>query len=101
MTAGWIGTQWQGIKEPNVFILVKVKMLILFFLCLAVMSRWLCICVGRLGFHFSSSSSVDLLSAPTTPQGISFTANCRGTWCVCKLYPSLDLHYLYFCSVLA
>jgi len=36
---------------------------VLFFVCLAVMSSLLCIYVGSLGFHFSSSSSVDLLSA--------------------------------------
>lgn len=36
-----------------------------------------------------------------TSQGISFIANCKGTWCVCKLYPHLGLHWLCFCSLLA
>lgn len=86
-------TQGQNIKEPNSFIIVKVKMLILFSVCLAVMSSLLCICVGMLGFHFSSSSSV-----PTTPQGISFIADCKGTWCVCKF--TLFLVYIACVSVL-
>lgn len=43
-------TQWQSIKESNSFIFVKVKMLILFSICLAVISS--CFVLVGLGFTF-------------------------------------------------